>query len=167
MDAYTGESFGNGIRTRDVSSKCNCSEKSELSGIGSGSADESFHSMIITTDRAPDGKAQPEFLHTLYENTVSAAAMDNINEKNQVHPIWGSIDTGCFEHILLCGIDTRCRKNLSLQGPMSEKWCTLLTLCMFFFIFLLGLFASTLSDLTSRLVSDVILEEQLDCQSLV
>ena len=135
MDAFAGESFGNGIRTTDVSSKCNRSEKSELSGTGYGSADESFHSGISTADRAPDGKAQPEFVQTLDENTVSVAPMDNINEKNQVHPIWGSIDTGCLKHVQLCGIDT--------QGPILKRWSALLTLCMCFYIFLLGVFAST------------------------
>ena len=155
MDDYAGGSFGDGIRTADCCSECNTQRLSGQSfDIGNGrSTDESFQSGIISADCAPDGKARSVSVQTLYENTVSAVSMDNINDKNQVHPIWRSLDTDCFGQIQLCGVDAGCRTDLLLQCPILEKWCALRTLCIFLSILLVGLCASTFSDITSRLVS--------------
>ena len=138
--------------------------KSELSGIGSGSADESFQSGIVTADCAQDGKAQPVSAESLYENSASAASLGNIDEKNLVHPISRSLGTSCFDHSELCGVDVECRTNLLIQGVILEKWCTLRTLGMFLSLLLVGLCAATSSGIGSHLASEANLEEQRDFQ---
>ena len=120
--------------------------------------------------------------------TMSTCSLDEIDEKYRAYPIWRSLDRDGFKNSELPGIGTGdhvhpilrsldnvnmeggemsgigagCRVDLMNRGQIFQKWCASRTPCMFLSILLLGICSISFSYFVTRLVSEVILEKQVD-----
>ena len=84
-------------------------------------------------------------------------------EKYQVHAISRSLDTGELEDSELSGVGAGRRIAQLNRGQIYEKLSALRTGCMFLFLLLVGMCATSFGDLGSRLVSEFVLEKEVNC----